>query len=605
LGSISPEQAFQLAQKKFPRTFGGFKDVNWGAVRGYQQQCMRLENTDKENVRSTYCPSLIPLVGDFANFINGFSNAGNLRVRNASLDLMDEINYHMTPRRSTGHVDVTPYWFFDMQKRFLAVFGEPTNTEKAVFLHALYPGVFLGVFKDDAYETPYKTMLSIENFDNKGREERVSITQQHTNYSLHNLIKKEISRHLPPEITPYPMFGKGKLGIPFLVVAFSEHVHPHAYTTKAFSYHGIPKKEATPSGVEGHDTVHAFIMGKTLKRFRKHVTLTVDDLFGKLTRYEYNSDFPEQSKFIQPISAENLAKKYIPYAAGKYKALHSALRDFHNNFLLTEVLPKRGLRAYKEIMGGFFWFTREVPTFPHSIYKKHSLESMMESMIRGATRRLRSKSSWESSFDPLETSVFDGSPFDSGIPDEFESKEDFLLPDEFESKEDFLLAESIKDGMSKETYHQIDLEKTNVSFHPKGQQVRFIDIDLHFQNGYSKKESYTTLFHKWANLDDPISLLRWSGLRMKKPNLKGLDNHRDIAMAFIDQVQDNLVKRMELFQSAFRFFVRSENQKGGLSYDQLFFKRSFRGEQNFKKWINSEVKKSEVHLQSETLDFRN
>lgn len=576
---LDPVTALCLAQQHYPRTFSDFDRVNWKAIQSYRTQIMALRDRRDSNAFSTHSPSLIPLVEQFEKFIEPFAQSGKLTVQNRTLDLLDEIAFHMTPKRSTGHGDVNSYWFLDIHARFLTAFGSPSEAEKAVALHAVYPGILLGVFQNKAHHTPYKPMLIIDDFDNMGREDTVSYATQFVTPKVVDFIELELSKYLPPE-SLYPMYGRGKVGIPFLVLTALDRIFPHAYTTNREGYHGLRVEETSRSGITAHDSVHAYI-GDRLPRLQQHIALKVKDSFKATQKFNYDPEHPEKAHFSYPVSAKEIATEYTPLAVKKYQQLHGVMRAFHNNFLLGKVLPQRGLKAYKEIMGGFFWFMRETPHFPHYLYKKHSFETMMELMIQGASNRVKDSESWESPKDPLATDPLTGLPFSTGLPEEFDG-----------TSENFLLTQLIEgENMLQAFGSNIDLVETKVTYHPKVQedekaQIRFIDADIHFMNGHIERRSFTTLFHKWLNIDDSVSILRWSGSNIQKPNLADFEqeDRRGVAIAFIDKVQKELIDRLRLFQAVFKFYVRYENGRDP-SIDQTFFKSSFKDQQRFEKWI--------------------
>lgn len=567
------KQALALATQNFPKTFGDFDMVSWSCINDYRKQMMRLKNRSYYNTHSTHSVYLIPEVIKFKNFIMTFTGSENKDVRDKASLLIDEIEFHIK------NSNVTYFWYLDACARFLASFKPPSDVEKAIVSHAIYPGILFGPFQDDAHKTPLKSILNIELYDNGGLEDKIVLEGERL-YSkkFTQYVEDKVSEHLPDNKILYPVVGCGHLKIPTLILANIRNVFPTSLTSAPYPYHGVPRQKATPYGQSAHDAIHSAIDGRRT-RLMKHICKETERAFASteiVSPMDYSYEALPATRYALP--AKKIAERYIPMAVKKYLELHQAISDFHEHFLLAKVLPLHGLMAYKKLAAGLHWILHEEPNaFYPEIYKCNSIESMMELIVESARRRLNSSGSWESPKDPLETDPLTGMPFIGGIHSSYD-----------DDQQEYLITELLKNEIIVTLVSNINLEESKVTYHPdprksKHPEIRFVDVKLEFMNADTKLISFTTLYHKLCNIDDLIALLNWSGLNIVKPDLPKNDakSRRDNAIDFITYVQNELKDRLNLFLEAFKFFLRDYDP----SKDLEFFYDSLKKNEEFEQWL--------------------
>ena len=322
----------------------------------------------------------------------------------------------------------------------------------------------------------------MRKIDNQGHEEPVVYHPKCLDGKFVKSIERAVYKDLNLPFL-YPVFGSGKFGIPFLTAMAIQNIFPHAYTTKNDSYHGLLADVTTPSGLLAHDTVHS-LLGKKREELCKHIALTVEELMKNNREFVAIANNPDdvassagssdqhqseldaianQSyRYTYGVNADDVLEAYYPIAIGKYKALHKSLADFHE-FLMQNLLDDSDTGNYKEVMAGFFWFMRENPHFPASLYEQNNLADMMKIMVDGSIEKLNGPESWQSTYDPLKTSPVTGRPV--GAEDSLADYERETLSVAAE-QDDFL------------QYHEINLDKSRVDYLPHGfdQPIRFIDL---------------------------------------------------------------------------------------------------------------------------------
>ena len=558
---VSYDEALAIALSKFPRVFAGFDTIAPSARahnRAFQADLERLR-TETPGVLSPeiqmlveHTPSLVPLVQEMRGYIVRCAETADIETRNHILDLVDEVDVALTPKRRTGLPHVSPAFARYITVRFMLAFGEMTPVEKSALVNAGY-GHLLPMGSAKTGNTPYLGFLHTD--DNRTG---VSTILNNISYSHLNALFARVESRLGFHML-LPVFGQGKLGVSCLTVLGNSGIHLHAFTPAQSSYHGIPKRESTPVGLHLHDTVHGE-EGKKEENFVKHVLEKVDASIGT-----YGN--PGQT-------IKDLVDGYTDVALKVYDAIYQSIEDYHQ-WLVSTVLPARGIDAYRELMGGLFYMLREKAFFPPELYSQDRLEDVMDMMVSGSIDRLM-EASWESPEDPLETSPLTGLPIGRFASDARSYDEGLV--------QSFLSQEGRIDQplSSKVTYEPNGPRDEIRGANP---EVRFITAKAVFP-GDEVEQSYPTLFHKWTNLDDSLTILRFAGIKLQKPDLHAMPaltleegqvvasdfadpHHRMTAMNFLGEVQGHLKTLMEKNALAYKVFLQNQ-MVGDKTYSQNF-----------------------------------
>ena len=186
----------------------------------------------------------------------------------------------------------------------------------------------------------------------------------------------------------------------------------------------------------------------------------------------------------------------------------------------------------KRALAGFFWILREAHPFNvtkfsgdgentdvRDLFDATSFSEAVEALAQETIARLRSEDSWESPYDYFVTSPLTG----QAKATDKEIETGFL------------------DATSSEPDTRIKVQRSS----------RFLEVKSLTSKGYEKITSFATLFHKYQNADDALSLLRYAGIKLDKPDLSEIQNEadkREKAMAFLGKVCDELCVLINDFQ---------------------------------------------------------
>ena len=111
--------------------------------------------------------------------------------------------------------------------------------------------------------------------------------------------------------------------------------------------------------------------------------------------------------------------------------------------------------------------------------------------------------------------------------------------------------------------------------HTIKESKRFIDLNWHTKNGAEASFSLPTLYHKWLNADDTISLLAYGGIIITKPELDGLkiSVQRKEALALLSTINLEVNKLADDFlNTSIKIISESTNENFLKTYELLFSK---------------------------------
>ncbi len=522
------DDSLKLACEQDRDTFMNFNDLDMKVVRELRLEFDGTFPRTNAHIATVHFQTLVPLLLQFQSFINTYKEqtpTASQQTLDVIEDINDDIAHLLKPKRTTQKPMVLLPFFFDLHNRFIASLSNPSEDEKSVFLHAVHPEYLLGMFENNAWQTPMKAFVEIEEFDNKGKEVEIHIDAPNISKEIFDLVENMLRFQLGPKIH-YPMYGQDKLGIPFLTLKAIQRIYPFAFQPeKTVGAHGVD--DASPAGLSAHDFVHAELDPR-VKMLKKHILEIVNKKYLDAVAGDLEFD------------AETIARTYAPVAIERFQKIEQIFEQFFGH-LVKEVLPNHGLVEFKKVMAGFFWVMREQVGFNPDLFGPMSFQAVIDSYVDKSLSKLNDQDeSWEVTYNPLITCPVDGkSPYTlDGIIDTIKAK--------FKLEEDH--------GR---------IINADVAYAPAGECVkaRFIDVHFKFASGYEKTISFTTMYHRMKNIEDARGLLNWAGLEMAEaPKLEGLSREDALAQAtaYIDGVRGKLEEMINLFRESFKRYVAPE-----------------------------------------------
>lgn len=518
--SLSNQEAHALAVQKLPANFKGHNDINLEVVNGYRAFIRNSPNIS-QIVQVDHVEALKPLTTALKKYI----------LQNPALEpnVTNRFYLEITEREKANKID--PVWLIFVHLRYAAAVSELSKDERNLFKHLVNPQILRGLFESNSWLDHYKAITSIALADDHKNSTGATYTFQNVHYEIGELIDKQILKYFPPTVF-YPFPGIGKFGICFLIQSYINQIFPL----------GLPAANKNDNRIQAH--------GSKLSRvsFMIHDTLhaDVDPRGGTVKAHIINKTEQYYSRGGITIP---FVKYYTPLAVKYYIVLMHSLEQIYNKFI-QHLLPYYGKNEFQRAMVGFFLIVHELPAYRGDVYSNNDLEDIISSMVKWSKAAQNSKFSWESSFDPLNTSPIDG-------------KSIFCKEQIFRSFVDKHLAKDARILMPSCYYSTSPLPdraeyiRELVSGYKITNSDRFIDAEIVFRTGQIIKYSLPTLYHKWTNLDDSIGLLKLAGINIIKPDLTGLEREasRKLARDTINQVREQLVILLDDFARKAKFYA--------------------------------------------------
>lgn len=495
----------------------GFDSVDYSTVTLYCQKFAEIEKEQMDFKDSSMVEPmdfLIPLATQALNYVGSLlENHPHLKVLNA------EINLRIKSE------EVTPLWISLLGLRIQAAISKVSSDEFDLFKHVIDPGhaILKGLTTKDAWKSYEKSALLINNFRGQTNSIYSIAYPSELSCEVGDEILETLEKMLPPPVY-YPLYNKGIIGIPFLVHSFIHNIYPLALSKTPGHAHGI---DLSQLGFGTHDYLHAELDSRrrALEQFVLHevaIQLKAGDIELKST----------------PL--------ILDYAVRRFNLLNEGLSSLFNAHLIQLHLSK-DTAAFKRAMGGYNWILHEKVVLNSNIYKTNNFNDVLRLMCDMALETTT----------PPTASTNDVAEFDYFS---WESPHEFIATfplngETIETDREIGIKamEYLKSGKHP-TYPYIN--KENFSFYiddnaPCSVEIspRFIDVSITGKNAHKYQLSFPTLFHKWANMDDNLGLLRYAGVNLKKPHLDALNtrNARGTAMVMLETTEKELDKMVTDF----------------------------------------------------------
>lgn len=537
LRHIQPRPSYseleEIHQIRHPSDFTGIQTVDLQIVQAHRQQLARLPIGTDDLPLAFHNPALSPLVDKLEGFIR--TQAAHHPTSKQLSRILMEITFQR------GTEDLNPLWLFNIHFRAAAALSKRGKGERDVFAHTPNPELYFGLLAHNTWHNNLSSYLGIMEFGNKGHDLRRGFLSCLPDQVCDDLYTN-MQRILPGKIV-YPCLEAGKFGISFLVRNLLRDVHPTAFPSQSLFGHGT---RLSQYGCAVHDWLHSLAD----RRRDELMTFVVEQADW---HYVNGGNIPD---FM----------KVFPYVArAKYLTLMGSLHEIYMD-MGAKLIPYRGITEFRRAMVGFFWSMHEKPNFPAKLYRMNDLDKVIETITTDESTpsavsfSLEEYDLWESSFDPFETS-----PLNGQSPKNDDEICRWVLAN---MKIDQANCYKYLDCSSDYPIFQNDVVSRKVN-----RSKRFIDVIFSMRDGTELKYTFPTLYHKWKNMDDNLSLLRYGGTKIAKPALDKV-NARDIAKKTLDLVRDRLDDHIEHFKTVASFFANYEPRGEGSSLAQRYFRQN-------------------------------
>jgi len=528
LATLSRDASDALAARVLPSQFIGQKQYDPKIVQAYRQHVKN--SGDQERALLEHCDALAPLAEALSQYIQA-----NDPTHPLAQHFLTEISDHILRK------EITPLWIMMASLRYAAAVSNVSADENDLFMHVINPNIFEGILKRNAYKNQWTTLQSIELTDKRNNTIETFYSLQNLHHTMLNSIGEEVEKTFPPAAV-YPMAGVGKFGLSFLL---------RCYNHDTFLL-GLPKKKSVGAhgtnmsrvGFIVHDLLHRQV-DPGFRGVKKHVAQKADIFVGA------GGDAEQFIRFYSPVAV---------YKHTVLKGFLDTLQTSFQNYLISHY----GKSEFLKTMGGAFMVYHEYPTSPEELLDLNSLENIIKKLAINTKNTLSSKDVWESPFDPLQTSPKTGKSALSQkaiIEGSFRNsllQEDIWLPQSYHTT---------SPTPDRSAFIEKMVSKAEVV-----SSQRFIDVKFSLKNGQKFTYTFTTLFHKWHNMDDAIGLLKMAGVSIEKPDLSLLntEDSRKMAQDTLRTVRKEVKTLVDHFQDRALFFATLKDKEGKSLADTYF-----------------------------------
>lgn len=474
----SYDKTKQAVLEKFPTALGTRK-INAEAITAYRIAFEAIERDDREFKESALVEHLDALI-HFAKKALNYANC-LLREHPQLSILIKEITRRLEDN------DITPKWYSYIGLRIQAAISQPSPEEIELFAHAPNPGenMIKGLYHRDAWKSYEKCQHFLENFQNSTD---LCLTYHYDiPHSDHNCIKKQI--HLLEKELPcilfYPLFSTGGLDFAFMMENILDEIYPISHSKKNQMAHGI---DMTPVSFTIHDYLHT----KIDPRRRALTTFFTHELDKQIE----NGDIT--------LKSAPIVRKYVTDVFAMYKDALRKLFHLHLNKLSTD----NDLSTFQRTIAAMHHLFHEASYLSPKVFEESNFKNILGHIAKQAPIQDE-----DDSEDSNEESSYDDLFF-------FESSIDPFVTSPIDGSSSLTDSEMIAQLKSYAGASLSDLPDT--APYKIKETKRFIDVTLTSERGEEKHFAIPTLYQKWNNANDYISLLDYAGTKIQKPQLEGL-----------------------------------------------------------------------------------
>jgi hypothetical protein len=546
--SPSREELVKTIQSHHPKEFG-VNMIDQNVVKDHRTNLQQFDGKVPEAFFATHSPAILPLFTKLEQFLTQYARS------HPDHKFTGRLLREMTFQREDQHI--SPLWLLGMHLRFAASISRITDDERNLFSHVPFPNLFFGLLEKEAWKHSLSSKISLDEYENKGFELPDMHWSSKIKTPMIDLLADRTRKLLPSPIL-YPLPGEGKLGVSLMVESNLNDVYPACFPTTPKKGHGI---HLSQFGFGIHDMLHKYAD-------RRHYNI-VEHVLRRAEAHANSNG-----------NTWKFAEIYPPVAAQRYRVIMGGLKSIYND-MVTKLLPRDGKTAFNRAMVGFFWSLHEAPNFPPHLYDMNDFGKILYTItapshhntVAVATDDL---DSWESSYDPLSTSPIDGTTklTDAEILDHPVIKS--LTIDQAQRyKYEFQYYPS---PLLTTVYSADDIVSKTVTRTP-----RFIDVTFKMFDGEELVYSFPTLYQKWTNVNDNLSLLQYGGTNLTKPTLPTDESQRDtarvIAQDLLERVRLQISDHVKHFHDVASYFSKDDSNGNRESLENRFFRAHFKQEQ--------------------------
>lgn len=512
-------QTKKAVLEKFPTAMGsgrmdGAKKIDQEAIALYRAAFAAIEKESDEfdeMALAEHFDVLIPIAQKALGY------ATRLQETFPTLSfLTKEINYRLESN------NITPNWLSCLGLRLQAGISTPSEEEKDIFAHTPNPSekFIKSLYHRSAWKNHLKTLQALKAFKEKNHLYLM------THYEFPHSDYKSIKQHLSslnkelPEAIYYPLFFTGGLDFSYIAENIFDEVYPIAHSLNDQKGHGVTM---SPISFTIHDYLHA----------------ELDPRRPALITFFLN-------ELDKQIGLGDITLKSAPIIIAYTKKLYSLYKDSFKQLLhlyFKKLATDENLPEFQRAMAAIHHLFHESTSLSPKVFEESNFENVLRLIMEQKPLSDSEKSSnddvfsWDSPTDPFITSPVDGSSSltDGGMITELKAlvNRAHKLPD----TTPFTIKES----------------------------KRFIDVTLTTERGKELHYSLPTLFHKWNNADDYISLLDYAGTKLEKPQLEGLSLRlqREQAINLLTTIQKEVnILSQDFFEASVDLSSISDESNG-------------------------------------------
>lgn len=499
----------------------GRRTIDYTAVEQFRDavKALELANLDIEDSSLVeHIPTLIP----YAQKLSEYLDLLNQKYPEKYLDLK-KLNNEIAFR--IDNENVTPQWFHTMALRVQASISTPSEDEIDFISHVINPGeaILKGLLRNNAWKSHDKSFGYVSNFLDKMNLDNVTVNSSLCDDDTFLQLRTKIDKLFPAEIY-YPLTNTGKLSFTTLMEFLVNDIHPICLPTEPKKAHGLT---LSPLSFSLHDYLHA----------------TVDPRRPAAIQYFFNTLADMVSKGdIKVDSAESL----MSYTVGMYNLFNEALKTIWE-LRLKKLNDDGDLISFKRFVAGMHLVLHENFNISPEIYGTNTLQDALK-LLNMSKESKKEASENEKDSDDFEKYFNPESPFDPFNSSPL-SGDSINVTDEFIKE---LPPVKALIGEQTSTHMMID-EPTFTN--------NYVDVTLHGSNAQRETLSFPTLFYKWNNVDDSVSVLQFAGEEIQKPDLSRERRKGPKALEFLKLVEDHTEKlRADFINSAVQLVEEVNNE---------------------------------------------
>lgn len=538
----TPSEAEGLAAQHLPAFFKGREQFKPALVHSYRTFIQTSAQQGNTEPFDQHVPALFSAAAELKDYIHQEYQAP-LQITDKAQKFLDEISMQQSNN------NISPVWLIGAYLRYAAALSNIGSDERDLLLHLVNPSVLKSITAtNEAWAAHVGGFHSILIAEDLSDDSKYSHAFSNLHGEIVDLLKDELAKSFPSH-TVYPFAGIAKFGVSFLIGCYLDQVFPI----------GLPPRNNRDNKNPGHGTR----MSRVTFSIHDVVHADLDPRENSLEKLIYYAT----DAFVEMGgNGPGFIKFYTPIAVRRYMALMACLKAINHAFL-SQLLPYAGKEEYKKAMLGFFLMTHEYAFYNSSSFTNNDLADVIHKLVAGSKSGLLSNEAWESSYDPLQTSPFNGASTFS---------EAELINYAFNNK----LVKDNTVSVGKSFYSLFPQPPREESIRKLVHRARatpsisgrFIDIEFDLRTGQKKRYTYPTLFLKWHNIDDSLGLLKMAGVKIAKPDIAGLElpEARKVVTKTLNTVRSELMKLIDHFESRATFFATQPGPNGTSMADRYF-----------------------------------